>query len=273
MERRQRLTWRRWNTCWRRSTIARDIILRDHFRKSLAAFDQQRLARWPYDRAKPLLRPMFISGAQLADLSQTNPSSASASTPTVHNLAGGIRWMIAVQWQPGVLSPVGSGRWIGMEQTPGGIEGNGAHERRNRSRQPRVLRYHAIWRRRTRRRRQARHQPGRGDLSEFLAAVRKQWQISGDLALLIATPNYIQFVEADNTRLLDVVHPGFKGASQSTENARAQRRCGWAMRVSWPSSTTRPRWSHPPRHSRRGARSRARRVGRAGRTSSTESEK
>ena len=202
-----------------------DIIMRDHFQKTLAAFDQARLSRWPYERAKPLLRPMFITGPQLADLSASHAAPAPAnpaSTPAIHNFPAGIRWVVAIQWQPGMLTPVGSpalSAWNKpLEELKAAALTNVAAEVANHEFFD-TTPFGALGR-------VGALKPGTNPAvvlsPEFLAAVRKQWQISGDLALLIATPSHIQFVEAENTRLLDTIYPGFRAAIASADNALSQ---------------------------------------------------
>lgn len=199
-----------------------DIIIRDHFRKSLDRFDQARLARWPYARAQPLLRPMFISASQVAGLNQDGGSADPTSTPAIHNYPGGIRWIVAIQWQPGILSPIGPSALSAWNKPVEELRSTALtnvaaevanHEFFDTTPFGAIGRVGAL-------------RPGINPAvvlsPEFLAAVRKQWQISGDLALLIATPNYVQFVEAENTKLLDSIYPGFASTLQSGANPLSQ---------------------------------------------------
>jgi hypothetical protein len=186
-------------------------ILREHLRRQLPAFDQQRMAGLPLAAMRPRIRAILINGTHLDET--TSAVTGGASLPA-KNVIYDLHWLPAVRWQTGgVATPIGPDAlkaWsisldelhrIALDNLRGeltgelfdtstmGSSGNVGYLR------PGVEAAVVL-------------------LPEFLARVRQAWGTQDNLAIMIAAEDQIRFTESGNKRLLDMLWPQWRNVLQ-----------------------------------------------------------
>jgi hypothetical protein len=184
-------------------------ILREHVRRQLPAFDQERMAKLSLEQVRSRIRPMLINGSRL-DQMRTDLTGG-APLPAKHVVAD-LYSVPAVRWQPGgMASPIGPDAlraWrlsvdeldrlamdnlraeLGGElfETSGiGSTGKVGYLKQG-------------------------VEAGVVLLPEFLAQVRQSWGTQDNLAVLVASEQQVRFTEAGNERLLNMMWPQWRAA-------------------------------------------------------------
>ena len=184
-------------------------ILREHVRRQLPVFDQQRMAKLPLEQVRSRIRPMLINGKRLDEMSTS--VTGGVPLPAKHVVAD-LYYLPAVRWQPGgVASPVGPQAlraWqlsvdevdrLAMDNLRGELNGE-LFETSGIASTGKV----GYLKRGV--------EAGVVLLPEFLARVRTDWGTQENLAVLIASEEQVRFTEANNERLLNMMWPQWRAA-------------------------------------------------------------
>jgi hypothetical protein len=183
-------------------------VLREHLRRQLPAFDQQRMAKLPLERVRPRIRPVLVNSVRLDEASAA--FAGDAPLPAKHVIFD-LYWIPAVRWQQrAVATPVGPEAlkaWqipledlqrIALDNLRGEVKG----ELFDTSAMGPAGNVGYL-------------KPGVEAavvlLPEFLHLVRQAWGTEDNLALMLAAEDQIRFTEAGNKRLLDLLWPQWRG--------------------------------------------------------------
>lgn len=182
-------------------------VLREHLRRQLPSFDQQRMAKLPLERVRGRIRPILVNSTKLDEASAA--IGGGVPLPAKH-VVFDLYWIPAVRWQHGtVATPVGPEAltaWqvpleelqrIAIDNVRGEVKG----ELFDTSTMGPAGKVGYL-------------KPGVEAavvlLPEFLNLVRQAWGTQDNLAMMLAAEDQIRFTEAGNKRLLDLLWPQWR---------------------------------------------------------------
>ncbi|HEV8607698.1 MAG TPA: hypothetical protein VGQ99_20350, partial [Tepidisphaeraceae bacterium] len=193
-------------------------ILREQLLRQLIPFDQERLARASFQDLRKRIRPMLFNGADVQELS----TQLGSQLPT-RTIFADLYWLPVIRWDaPRPATPIGPkplASWkipndeinqlalANLATDP--VEGTFD-----------VTAFGALGRILTLK---PTTDPAILLSPNFLPTARRALQTTDNLALLLATPNDVRFVESQNKKLLDSLYPGWKHIITNNRKALARQ--------------------------------------------------
>lgn len=201
-------------------TGSTDSILEPYLRQQLSEFDRHRLPQLSLEQVRPLIRPVLLNGRQLTEwqalYADEGPLHSTEIVPDLH-------WAPAARWgrasDPVPLGPATLRAWgIGPPQADEmalhhlrASMGSDLFETIDFGPMGRI----------------GQLKPGVDAaivlVPDFLRLVRQQWREEVNLALLMATPNQVRFLDSERKQLLDVIYPQWQRLVEDAPRPLARR--------------------------------------------------
>jgi hypothetical protein len=193
-------------------------ILREQLLRQLIPFDQQRLAHASFNDIRKRIRPMLFNGADVHELS----TQLGSQLPT-RTLFADLYWIPVVRWDaPRPATPIGPkalGSWkvandelnqlalanLAADPVEGTFE---------------VTAFGALGRIGALK---ATTDPAILLSPNFLPTARRALETTDNLALLLATPSDVRFLESQNKKLLDSIYPSWKNIISNNRKSLAKQ--------------------------------------------------
>ena len=200
-------------------------ILRNQLTTELPAFDQQRMMALTPERVRGMVRPMLLTGREADDFSRSAAAASEGDAVPRTVVSADLYWAPAIRWEAGTKTPVSQNALRTWKLERAEVEAAAMANLKNE-----VASKGAEWFETTRfgpTGQVGTLKPGAEPavilLPEFLATVRRAWNTSDSLAILLATRDNVRFAESGNTVLLDMLYPAWKEQTDANPNALSRR--------------------------------------------------
>ena len=195
-----------------------DLILREYILKQLIPFDQERLARMSFDSVRKWIRPMLFNGQDVQEI-----STQLGSQPPTRTIFADLYWVAVVRWDaPRPATPIGP-KAVASWNIPAdeisklALSNLAADPVEGKFEVTSFATFGKVGSLK------ANADPAILLSPNFLAAARRALDTSDNLALLLATPQDVRFLPANDKRLLDSLYPNWKSIITNNRKALAKQ--------------------------------------------------
>jgi len=194
------------------------VILRDYLQRQLIPFDQERLAHVSFESIRKRVRPMLLNGADAQDISMQLGSAVPTRT-----VFADLYWIPVVKWEaPRPATPIGpkvASSWnISADEITkiaiSNLAGDPVESAFEVTSFGTLGRVGSL---------KSNVDPALILSPNFLSVARRALDTSENLALLLATPQDVRFLPANEKRLMDSIYPNWKSIIPNNRKALAKQ--------------------------------------------------